>query len=136
MVQLLKVAKTVSGLRQVSTKLPLAEVWHISLSQWHHAMRGPAPCLQLSQLNDIQHVLNKHPDLLEVWRTPHASLLHSLTMMTSHVVWSPFYRSVSQRCFSSSMTDHQSCAPGWQACLDHVQASAQLCLCFTGWSAL
>eukprot|EP00891_Asterochloris_glomerata_P003602 jgi/Astpho2/3602/Aster-06896 len=35
LVQLLKVAKTVSGLRQ------------------------------LSQLNDIQHVLNKHPDLLE-----------------------------------------------------------------------
>ena len=54
-----------------------------------------------------------------------------LTKMTSHVV---SHRSVSQMCFSSSMVDHQSCAPGWQACLDHTQASAQLCPCFTGWS--
>ena len=80
-------------------------------------------------------MLNKHPNLLEVWHAPHASLPHTLTRMATHVIWSPFCRSVSQMCLSSSMMDHQSCVPGWQACLDHVQASAQQCLCFTGWSA-
>ena len=79
-------------------------------------------------------MLNKHPDLLEVWFTPYASLPHFVSIMTSHVVWSHFCRTVSQMCFSSSMIDHQSFAPGWQACLGHVQAIAQLCLCFTGWS--